>query len=192
MPEGDAPKLIIDSDWKSQAQAEKERLSETVKPKGVPAGSARPSVSAGPSGAAASPGESPEEEREIGFQDLLSLLITQALTYMGGFPDPRTGKAMIAIDLARVYIDMLGVLEQKTKGNLSEQEAALLSRSLNELRLEWVEVSKAIEKAIQEGRIQPQAMGGVGGVGVVPTGVMQAPPGAMGGMGNDPNFKLKF
>ncbi len=179
MPEGDAPKLIIDTDWKSQAQAEKERLSEASKPKAAAAGAAPAS-----GGMPGDPGAAPGPDQEIGFQDLIRLLVTQALTYMGAFPDPKTGKAVIGIDMARVFIDLLGVLEQKTKGNLTPEESNLLSRTLNELRLEWVDISKAIAKAIDEGRLQP----GAGGLGspASPTGVVTPAP------AGDPSLKLKF
>lgn len=165
MAEGDAPKLIIDTDWKSQAQAEKEKLAQA---------SAKPtSTRPGPGQAGAGvPGSSAETETgdanaPIGFQDLLSLLVSQALAYMGAYPDPRTGKAVVALEPARVYIDMLGVLQEKTKGNLSEAESQLLTRTLAELRMEFVEISKVVAKAIQEGKITPGggAAGGSTGAG---------------------------
>lgn len=175
MPEGDAPKLIIDTDWKSQAQAEKQRLSEASKPKTAPPPAGAPG--------SAVPGAEAGAEQEIGFQDLVRMLVTQALSYLGAFPDPKTGKAVVSIEMARVFIDLLGVLEQKTKGNLSPEESNLLSRTLNELRLEWVEISKVIAKAVEEGHIQPTGPGGA--PAVVPAASM--PP-----AGGDPNFKLKF
>lgn len=151
-PTGDEPKLIIDTDWKAQAQAEKERLSATAKP------------AAGPG---ATPGADEGEQGPIGFQDLVSMLTTQALSYMGAYPDPRTGKAMIALDYAKLHIDMLGVLEEKTKGNLNEQEQTLITRTVAELRVEFVELVKAVDKAVAEGKIKPGqvGMGGPGGGG---------------------------
>ncbi|HLO41163.1 MAG TPA: DUF1844 domain-containing protein, partial [Phycisphaerales bacterium] len=141
MPEGDAPKLIIDTDWKSQAQAEKDRLQEASKPKTSPAGAA---------GAGAPGAEAEGADREIGMEDLVRMLVTQALSYMGAFPDPRTGKAVVSIEMARVFIDLLGVLEDKTKGNLTPEESTLISRTLSELRLEWVDLSKMIAKGIED------------------------------------------
>lgn len=143
------PKIIIDSDWKAQAQAEKEKLASQAKP-------TKPQ---------AAPGEQPEEAGPVGVRDLVSLFATQALSYMGAFPDPRTGKAVVALDYAKLYIDMLGVFEDKTKGNLDAEEAAIVSRTVSELRMEYVELVKAVEKAVAEGRLQPQAMGGPGGIG---------------------------
>jgi hypothetical protein len=55
----------------------------------------------------------------------------------------------------------LGILEQKTKGNLSETEKAALEKALSQLRMAFVEVSKAVAKAIQEGKIKPAQAGGM-------------------------------
>lgn len=175
MPEGDAPKLIIDTDWKSQAQAEKDRLQEASKPKTSPAGAA---------GAGAPGAEAEGADREIGMEDLVRMLVTQALSYMGAFPDPRTGKAVVSIEMARVFIDLLGVLEDKTKGNLTPEESTLISRTLSELRLEWVDLSKMIAKGIEDGSIKVGAPEGA--PGVIPGG-----PGA-GPAGGAPDLKLKF
>jgi hypothetical protein len=168
MSNPEEPKLIIDSDWKAQAQAEKERLAANAKPKAPESAAPGQSARAAPASDA------------IGFQDLVSLLVTQALTYMGAYPDPRTGKAVLAPEYAKLYIDLLGVVEEKTKGNLNEQEQALIIRALSELRMEFVEVVKAIDKAVAEGKIKPNTggpgagpglvmpdMGGFGGSGVV-------------------------
>jgi len=137
------PKIIIDSDWKSQARAEKERLAQTSAKPAPPA----PAAEGGPVGSAPpSPGD------PVGFRDLLSLLISQALAYMGAYPDPRTGQAVVALEPARFHIDLLEVLEAKTKGNLTDDESKLLSRALNELRLEYVDIAKVVAKAVKEGR----------------------------------------
>ena len=144
MSEQDPPKIIVDDDWKSAAQAEKQRLAseEATKKQGP--------------GQTQAGGSLPEKAT---FDDLLRLMATQALMYMGAFPDPQTGQAMVALDLAKLHIDMLGVLEEKTKGNLSDDESKALSGILNELRLQFVEVSKAIAKAAEEGRLSRPSPG---------------------------------
>jgi hypothetical protein len=60
---------------------------------------------------------------------------------------------MVALDLAKFNIDLLGVLEAKTKGNLTDAENQTLSRALYELRMHYVEMGKAVQRAIQEGKI---------------------------------------
>lgn len=171
----DAGKIIVDSDWKSQAQAEKEKLNAQAQ-----AAAEAKAAQQGPAGA-----RDPNEP--LGIQDLVSILVNQALTYMGGMADPRTGKVVVALEYAKIYVDLLGVLEQKTKGNLTPEEQTMVTNVTHELRLEFVEVSKAIAKAIEEGKITPSQMsgGGQGGAGNIkivqpgstPTGPRLSGPG---------------
>jgi Domain of unknown function (DUF1844) len=162
MPPADEPKIIIDSDWKAQAQAEKEKLA---------AGKPKPA----PKATATQPAEGGEEEERTRFDDLVALLASQALAYMGYVPDPRTGQAMVSLEYAKLHIDMLGILEEKTKGNLSEAEQASLTRTSSELRMAFVELSKAVAQAVAEGRIKPQAAGGAGAGGIVTPGAGAGP-----------------
>lgn len=161
MSEADKPKIVVDSDWKSQARAEKERLAATEKNK-APAPAAGGQGKAGAAGAGGA-GERHGQERmpEADFSTLVGTLITQALMYMGGIPDPETGRAMVSLEHARFHIDLLGVLEAKTKGNLTEDEAQDVSQSLNELRLRFVEISKAVA----QWQAQQAMGGGAGGMG---------------------------
>jgi hypothetical protein len=111
----ESPKLHIDSDWKAQAQAEKERLSAKEKQAESTAG---------------------DRHRlpEPSFQALVSVLASQAIMGLGAYADPKSGRVVIDLEGARFSIDLLGVLEEKTKGNLSEQEASDLRQLLAELR----------------------------------------------------------
>src|SRR5687768_12762447 len=131
----DTPKIHIDMDWKAQAQAEKERLSKEAEAK-------KTAPAAAPAG---SPGEpqrpAGQEPPPADFQTLVSGMISQALLYMGAIPDPQTGQGMIHLELARHYIDLLGVLEAKTKGNLTEEETKLLTQAMHELRLSYVQLT---------------------------------------------------
>ena len=77
------------------------------------------------------------------FEVLLSSFVTQALFALGAIPDPQTGQPMLSLELAKHQIDMLGVLETKTQGNLTEEETKLLSGALYELRDRYVQVANA-------------------------------------------------
>ncbi len=145
---GEAPKIIIDTDWKSQAQAEKEKL--------VAAEAKKAQAKSDPNAPA-------RDDAPVGIQDVISLLVSQTLMYLGAVPDPQSGRAIVAPEYAKLHIDMLAALEEKTKGNLTEAEANLLKRALHELRMEYVEVSKYVAKAIAEGKIKPGAPG-MGGI----------------------------
>jgi len=142
MADDQTPKIIVDDDWKSQARAEKEKLKETTPPKAEGDGGQ---------------GRLPDK---VDFDHLLEVLVTQSLMYMGGFPDPQTGQAMVALDLAKFHIDLLGVVEAKTKGNLTDEEHERLTGVLHELRARFVEISQAVAKAAAEGKIDPTKMGG--------------------------------
>ncbi len=158
MPDPDQPKIIVDSDWKSQAQAEKDRLAEQERARAA-AAPPRPAPGADPHA---------EPEGPICFDDLVRLLATQALMYLGAYPDPQTGRAMVALDVAKVHVDLLGVLEDKTRGNLNEAEQKLLAGVLYELRMQFAEVAKALEKAVREGRISPSQASQAGAGPIMP------------------------
>lgn len=123
--EEEAPKIHIDSDWKQQAQAEKQKLDNQTKESGGKSGSEAGSLP------------------PANFETLLTTLATQALFAMGAVPDPRTGQRIAHLDLARHHIDMLTVIEEKTKGNLSDEESNTLATTLFELRQRYVQLANS-------------------------------------------------
>jgi hypothetical protein len=76
----------------------------------------------------------------------VSSLATTAYSALGLLADPATGGRHRDLAIARQMIDWLGVLESKTRGNLSFEETDLLSRALYELRLAYVEVGRGPTK----------------------------------------------
>lgn len=161
--EPEAPKIIVDSDWKSQAQAEKDRLAAEE--------SKQKADSRSPMGSAAG------EHAELPPADMASLvgmLVTQALMYLGGVADRRTGQAIFDPEMSRFYIDLLAVLEEKTRGNLTESETKDLQGAVHELRSRYVELIQAVARqAMQPGAGAASHPGGgstPGGVGVLRTG----------------------
>jgi len=76
------------------------------------------------------------------FAQFIMSLATSAYLHLGMLPDPSGGKVEKSLPLAKQTIDILGMLEEKTRGNLSEKEQALLEQILAELRLHYVEVQK--------------------------------------------------
>lgn len=114
----DEKKIIVDEDWKEEAQREKERLAEEI-----------------------------EKERKLktqppvpaSFAVLISSLATQAAISLGDIPNPLTGKTEVNLGEARFHIDLLEVLQEKTKGNLTPEEAKGLETILFDLRMRFVE-----------------------------------------------------
>ena len=72
------------------------------------------------------------------FSTLVTMLATQAMAALGQIPDPATKQPVVNLPLAKHFVDSLGVLEAKTKGNLSDLEAQMLESMLFELRLLYV------------------------------------------------------
>ena len=119
-------KIIVDEDWKQEAQKEKEILAAQEE---------------------AEEKEEPQEETSRGplpegnFAALISMLTTQALFAMGLLQMKGQEERKPDLELAKYNIDMLQILEDKTKGNLTEEEEAVLSNTLNELRMGYVKIA---------------------------------------------------
>lgn len=143
--QGETPKIQIDSDWKNQAQAEKERLASIEQEK------------AQSGGEGGGPGQLPPAN----WDTLVGMMATQALLYMGGYVDPQTNRPMVDLDAARHQIDLVGVLETKTKGNLSDDEAKQLAAVLYELRMQYVRVAQAISGGGAPGAGRASKGGGI-------------------------------
>jgi hypothetical protein len=111
----ESQKLHIDDDWKSQAAAEKERLAQT----------------------AAEQRAAPLPDADLA--GLVQLIAMQAVIGLGGMAGPGGQEIPPNIELAKHHIDMLDVLERKTKGNLTPEEQRLLDTTLHQLRLAYVE-----------------------------------------------------
>jgi len=146
MSEGDAPKIQIDSDWKAQAQAEKQRLAEQSKKKqeeqaAASAGSGGAAGTATAGAGASGGGAGQQQMPPASFETLISTMTTQALFAMGAIPDPRTGQRVAHLELARHHIDMLSILEEKTEGNLTDEETNLLKQTLYELRQRYIQLA---------------------------------------------------
>lgn len=133
----DKQKIIVDDDWKAQAQADKERLAQEMEAEPPPA-------APGPGEPSASPG-SPDEPRGVppaSFPILVNSLLTQIFFALGAITDSQSGKRYVDLALAKHHIDMLSVLEEKTKGNLTADETKLLDRALYEARMQYVQTAQ--------------------------------------------------
>ncbi len=130
----DDAKIIIDEDWKSQVQREKEQAVQ--QPEEAPVESAE---------------ESQEGMLQASFDSLVSSLATQTLFALGAIA-PQGGEQQVMVDLdqAQFTIKMLDVLKEKTAGNLSEEEEGHLTEALAELqRLYLVRVQQFQEASMQ-------------------------------------------
>ncbi len=75
---------------------------------------------------------------EINFANFIISLSTSAMFHFGDFADPATGKAEVNLEAAKQTIDIIGMLEEKTKNNLDAEEMRLVQNLLFELRMRYV------------------------------------------------------
>ena len=83
------------------------------------------------------------------FENFVFNLYNTVLMYLG-FQDPETGKLVRNLSLARHTIDTLGMIQEKTKGNLEAPESNLLENMLYELRMNYVRATKAAAEEPEE------------------------------------------
>jgi hypothetical protein len=130
----DEKKIIIDEDWKSQVQAEKEAAAK-ARPADEPSGVAE---GAPPQGDA---GDSPMPAASL--ELLLTMLATEALVALGQMPHPATGQVQVHPSQAKYLIDTIEVLKAKTEGNLTPGEQQLMEMLLHQLRMVYVDTAGA-------------------------------------------------
>lgn len=121
-------KIIIDEDWKKEAQKEKELLVEKEKAQ----------QQAHQSGSRGLP--------KADFAGLVNMLATQAFFALGLLRLKDQPQLPPDMDAAKYNIDMLAMLEEKTKGNLAIEETQMLVETLHNLRLAFVDISRQIQK----------------------------------------------
>ena len=119
-------KIIVDEDCKQEAQKEKEILAAQEE---------------------AEKKDKQQEEKPRGpmpegnLAALISMLATQALFALGLLQVKGQEERKPDLELAKYNIDMLQVLDEKTKGNLTKEEEAVLANTLDELRMGYVKVA---------------------------------------------------
>jgi hypothetical protein len=145
----DQPTIHIDDDWKRQAQEEKRKLAEqaaAAKETSAPAAAAATPGSVASPPSAALEGRDPRSSREAAsrrepapasFPAIVQSFMTQALLYLGELA-VRGGEPVLDLDMAKRQIDLLTILEEKTRGNLSADEQKLLDGVLYDLRNRFV------------------------------------------------------
>jgi hypothetical protein len=115
-----------------KAEAKQSGSATTSQEGAAPAASAKPAA--------------PPADGSLTFSMFLQSLAQQALMQMGLIPWPH-GQRELALDQARDTIDIVGLLKDKTKGNLDAQEQQLMDTVVYELKVSFVEVQQAIARS---------------------------------------------
>lgn len=115
----------VDEDWKKQVQQEKEKITEELK------ASSSDLLSTGK-----------KQAPQASFILFISGLATQSYVHLGLVENPLTKKKEKDLNQAKYLIDILSILEEKTKGNLTKDEQNYLQAFLYNLRMAYIEYSK--------------------------------------------------
>lgn len=75
------------------------------------------------------------------FVEFVMMHAQNAALFLGQIPNPRTGEPEVNLDLAKMFIDQLVMVQEKTRGNLSTEETTVLRNALSNLQMAYVEVS---------------------------------------------------
>ena len=133
------PRIIVDEDWKSQVEREKSELKNQADASAAGSGESTSESQPANTAAGSADSESANEEAmqlpPVSFSVLLSTLATQAMGCMGILPDPATGVPNVNRPLAKHFIVTIAMLEEKTKGNLTESEEVQVRDGLHQLRM---------------------------------------------------------
>src|SRR5215469_15386117 len=75
------------------------------------------------------------------FIEFVVMQAQNAALFLGQIPNPKTGEPEVNLDLARMFIDQLEMIQEKTRGNLTNEEAAVLRNTLSNLQMTYVEAA---------------------------------------------------
>ena len=120
-------KIIVDEDWKEQAKKEKEVLAAQEDAEKKEAQQQQETAGPLPKG---------------DFAALISMLVTQSLFSLGMLQVEGQDKREPDLNLAKYNIDMLEALNEKTKGNLTEEEQKVLENMLGQVRMAYVKAAE--------------------------------------------------
>lgn len=129
-------KKKVDEDWKRQAAMEKAKVARESQ-------------------------QYEEEEAEANepcFQHLVSMIANQTLLQLGAVPNPMTGQRMVDMEGARFSMELMRVLAEKTKGNLTQEEQQYLVQVLYQIQMNFARAGGGVPKGQPgTGMPKPQA-----------------------------------
>lgn len=90
------------------------------------------------------------------FIEFIMMQAQNTALFLGQIPNPQTGQGEVNLELAKMFIDQLGMIQEKTRGNLTNEETAVLRNTLSNLQMAFVEVSQQSRGESQAASPQPE------------------------------------
>src|SRR6266704_3528564 len=76
------------------------------------------------------------------FIEFVMMQAQNAALFLGQIPNPQTGQGEVNLELAKMFIDQLAMIQEKTRGNLTSEESTVLRNALSNLQMVYVEVAQ--------------------------------------------------
>ena len=76
------------------------------------------------------------------FIEFVMMHAQNAALFLGQIPNPKTGEGEVNLELAKMFIDQLAMIQEKTRGNLTNEESTVLRNALSNLQMVFVEVAQ--------------------------------------------------
>src|SRR5216117_4615622 len=76
------------------------------------------------------------------FIEFVLMQAQNAALFLGQIPNPQTGKGEVNLEVAKMFIDQLAMIQEKTRGNLTSEESTALRNALSNLQMVYVEVAQ--------------------------------------------------
>ena len=84
------------------------------------------------------------------FIEFVMMHAQNAALFLGQIPNPKTGEGEVNLEIAKMFIDQLAMIEEKTRGNLTNEESTVLRNAISNLQMAFVEVSKEMREGKTE------------------------------------------
>jgi len=120
------------------------------------------------------------------FIEFVMMQAQNAALFLGQIPNPQTGTAEVNLPVARMFIDQLAMIQEKTRGNLTTEESTVLRNAIASLQMAFVEASRSghtSEDAVSSSPVTSEAASGE-----QPDAAATEPSDA----GSEPESKKKF
>ncbi|MEO6051395.1 MAG: DUF1844 domain-containing protein [Pyrinomonadaceae bacterium] len=146
----DKRKFNADGSLRDGVTLEPAKVTEPVpEPETAPVGDEAAEDSASDPEAGDEIGEIPGAQDPASFVNFLSTLATNAAAALGAVPHPATGQRSLDLETGKYWLDVLGMVKEKTNGNLHPQESRLLEGLLGDLRMQYVQLVRATEEKLK-------------------------------------------
>src|SRR5437773_5344915 len=76
------------------------------------------------------------------FIEFVLMHAQNAALFLGQIPNPKTGEGEVNLELAKMFIDQLAMIQEKTRGNLTNEESTVLRNTLSNLQMAFVEIAR--------------------------------------------------